>query len=106
MPKTELYHVVTSNNLSEILTGETGTFVAVPRGSTDIPANALCIRSHQEGSILGISTADGTEYDLLKVSDSPFVPVLEAFTKAANHWHQRQFTSQAQVGPKRMAKAA
>jgi len=37
MAKTELYHVVSSNNLSEILTGETGTFVAVPRGSTDIP---------------------------------------------------------------------
>jgi hypothetical protein len=106
MPKTELYEVVTSNNLSEILTGETGTFVAVPRGSTDIPANALCIRAHEAGSILGISTVDGTEYDLLKVSESPFVPVLEAFTKAANHWHKRQFTSQAQVSPRKMAAKA
>ncbi len=106
MPKSDLYEVVSSNNLSEILTGETGTFVAVPRGSTDIPANALCIRAHEAGSILGISTVDGTEYDLLKVSESPFVPVLEAFTKAANHWHRRQFSSQMQTTPRRMTKAA
>jgi hypothetical protein len=104
--KTELYEVVTSNNLSEILAGETGTFLAVPRGSTDIPANALCIRAHEGASILGISTLDGQEYDLFKVSESPFVPVLEAATKAANHWHRRQFTSQAQVSPRKMAKAA
>jgi hypothetical protein len=106
MPKTELYEVVTSNNLSEILTGETGTFIAVPRGSADIPATALCVRAHESGSILGISTLDGNEYDLMKVSESPFVPVLEAATKAANHWHKRQFTSQAQVSPKRMAAKA
>lgn len=106
MPKTELFEVISSNNLSEILSGETGTFVAVPRGSTDIPVNALCIRTHEAGSVLGISTLDGREYDLLKVSDSPFVPVLEAATKAANHWHQRQFTSPAQQGVKKMARAA
>ncbi len=106
MPKTELYQVVSSNNLSEILTGETGTFVAVPRGSSDIPANSLCVRAHEAGSILGISTLDGKEYDLLKVSDSPFVPVLEAATKAANHWHQRQYTSASQTGMRKMAKAA
>jgi hypothetical protein len=106
MPKTDLYQVVSSNNLSEILLGETGTFIAVPRGSTDIPMNSLCIRTSEAGSILGITTAEGREYDLLKVSESPFVPVLEAFTKAANHWHERQFTSQAQQGLKKMAKAA
>lgn len=105
MSKTELYEVVSSNNLSEILAGETGTFIAVPRGSTDIPVNSLCIRTHEGGSILGISTLDGKEYDLVKVSESPFVPVLEAATKAANHWHQRQFTSEAQQGLKKMAKA-
>lgn len=106
MPKADVYQVVSSNNLSEILSGETGTFIAVPRGSTDIPMNSLCIRAHEAGSILGITTLDGTEYDLLKVSESPFVPVLEAATKAANHWHERQFTSQAQQGVKKMAKAA
>jgi hypothetical protein len=106
MPKTDLYQVVSSNNLSEILMGETGTFIAVPRGSTDIPANSLCIRTHETGSILGITTVEGREYDLLKVSESPFVPVLEAFTKAANHWHERQFTSQAQQGLKKMVKTA
>ena len=67
--------------------------------------NSLCIRTHEGGSILGISTLDGKEYDLVKVSESPFVPVLEAATKAANHWHQRQFTSEAQQGLKKMAKA-
>ena len=86
---------------SDILTGETGTFVAVPRGSTDIPASALCIRAHAGGSILGISTLDGKEYDLMKVSESPFVPVLEAAAKAANHWHKRQLASQAQVSPRK-----
>ena len=106
MAKTELYNVVSSNNLSEILTGETGTFVAVPRGSTDIPLNSLCIRVHEGGSILGVSTLEGNEYDLMKVSESPFVPVLEAATKAANHWHRRQFTTQAQQGPRKIAKAA
>ena len=106
MAKTELYHVVSSNNLSEILTGETGTFVAVPRGSTDIPLNSLCIRAHEGGSILGVSTLEGDEYDLMKVSESPFVPVLEAATKAANHWHRRQFNTQAQQGTRKIAKAA
>lgn len=106
MPKTELYQVITSNNVSETLSGETGTFVAVPRGSTDIPMNALCIRTHEAGSILGICTLDGREYDMLKVSESPFVPVLEAATKAANHWHQRQFTSQSQQSLRKLSKAA
>lgn len=97
---------MSSNNLTEILSGETGTFIAVPRGSSDIPVNALCIRTHEQGSVLGISTLDGREYDLLKVSDSPYLPVLEAATKAANHWHQRQFTSRAQQGAKKMSSAA
>lgn len=106
MPKTELYQVFPSNNITEILNGETGTFVAVPRGSTDIPMNSLCIRTHEAGSILGLCTLDGREYDLLKVSESPFLPVLEAATKAANHWHERQFTSPVQQGAKKMVRAA
>ena len=51
MPKTEVFEVVSSNNLSEILTGETGTFVAVPRGSTDIPANAREPEKNGEGCL-------------------------------------------------------
>jgi hypothetical protein len=106
MQRTELFEVVSSNNLTEILSGETGTFIAVPRGSADIPMNALCIRTHEQGSVLGICTLDGREYDLLKVSESPYLPVLEAATKAANHWHQRQFTSGAQQGSKKMTTRA
>jgi hypothetical protein len=106
MPKTDLYQVLPSNNITEILNGETGTFVAVPRGSTDMPMNSLCIRTHEAGSIPGICTLDGREYDLLKVSESPFVPVPEAATKTADHWHERKFTSPVQQGAKKLARAA
>lgn len=106
MSRNDLYQVFSSNNLTEILTGDSGTYVAVPRGSTDLPMNSVCIRTHEQGSILGICTLDGREYDLVKVSDSPFLPVLEAAAKAANHWHERQFTSASQQGSRKLAKAA
>jgi len=104
--RAELYQVVSCNNVSEVLAGQTGTFIAVPKGSTEIPSNALCIRSHQAGSILGICALDGNEYELMKVSDSPFVPVLDAAARAANHWHERQFASETQQGLKKMTVTA